>query len=77
MPDPSQWHRMTRYAFLGTEFIIIFGMLLLGGVMLDGRLNTSPLFTLIGTFAGFGLGLYRMISDLRRQERKDRQDRNQ
>lgn len=34
------------------------------GTKLDERLGTSPLFVLLGTFLGFGAGLYRMLRDL-------------
>jgi F0F1-type ATP synthase assembly protein I len=75
MDDPSQWQKMMRYASTGTEFIVTFGLLLLGGVLLDRHYHTEPLCTLIGMLAGFGLGLYRMIGDYRRQERRADKDR--
>jgi F0F1-type ATP synthase assembly protein I len=62
---------MSRYALIGTEFITIFGLLLFGGVLLDRKFGTQPAFTLIGLAAGFAMGLYKMVADLRRQERRD------
>jgi F0F1-type ATP synthase assembly protein I len=66
---------MTRYALIGTEFITIFGLLLLGGVMLDRKFGTQPVLTLVGLAGGFAMGLYKMVADLRRQERRDHDDR--
>ena len=75
MPEPSNWQRMGRYALIGTEFITIFGLLLFSGVLLDRKFQTQPALTLIGLAAGFALGLYKMVADLRRQERRDQEDR--
>lgn len=79
MNDPAQWQKMMRYASLGLEFIVTFGLFLAGGIYLDGRFSTKPLLTLIGLATGFGLGLFRMVVELRRQERRDRerQDRKE
>ena len=66
---------MTRYALIGTEFITIFGLFLFAGVMLDRKFQTQPVLTLIGLAAGFAMGLYKMVTDLRRQEKRDQDDR--
>jgi F0F1-type ATP synthase assembly protein I len=63
-----------QYASTGMELVVIFGLLLAGGLWLDYRLRTLPLFTLIGALAGFGLGLWRMIGDFRRAQREMRRD---
>jgi F0F1-type ATP synthase assembly protein I len=62
---------MSRYALIGTEFITIFGLFLFAGVMLDRKFGTQPVLTLVGLAAGFAMGLYKMVTDLRRQERRD------
>lgn len=77
MPESSQWPRMTRYALIGTEFITIFGLFLFAGVMLDRKFDTQPVLTLIGLAGGFAMGLYKMVTDLRRQERRDKDQDDQ
>lgn len=76
MNDLSQWQRMMRYASLGIEFIITFGLFLAGGIYLDSKIGAKPLLTLVGLAAGFGVGLYRMVVELRRQEKRDREQQD-
>jgi F0F1-type ATP synthase assembly protein I len=54
---PNLW----RYASAGMEFIITFGLLLGGGLMLDRWLKSLPAFTLVGALAGFAGGMMRLI----------------
>ena len=54
-----------RYASVGVEFILTFGLAMAGGLWLDGRLGTTPGFMLLGGAAGFALGLYRLIRQAR------------
>lgn len=56
-------------AGIGLEFAVAVGLLAGGGYLLDGWLGTKPWFTLVGTFLGFGLGLYRMFKELQRSNR--------
>ena len=82
MPEnDSSWQKMMKYLSAGTEFIVIFGLLLWGGLLLDRRLGTLPVFTLIGSIAGFVLGLYRLIKEARQAqkdfEKKDRPKDNE
>ena len=75
MPEQPQLQKAFRYAAIGAELVLFFGLLLAGGIWLDRKLQTQPAFSLVGAAAGFGLGLYKMIVDLRREERKSRNDR--
>ncbi len=75
MADQSQWQKAFRYASIGMELIVFFLLLMAGGMWLDGRLGTRPLFALVGAAAGFALGMYRMVVDLRKEERRSRKDR--
>lgn len=74
--DPKQWQRVMRYASIGMEFIVSFGLLMLAGLWLDRRIGTLPAFTLVGGALGFGLGLYRLISDVRRDERETKKQQD-
>ncbi|MCD4824383.1 MAG: AtpZ/AtpI family protein [Phycisphaerae bacterium] len=49
------------HATVGMEFIITVGLLTGGGIWLDSRYDTLPLWTLVGFVLGFAGGLYRLI----------------
>lgn len=55
---------------------ITFALTLTGAALLgfwaDRRLGTLPLFTIVGTFAGMGLGGFWLFARLRREEDADR-----
>ncbi len=42
-----------RYAGLGLSYALTIGLFAVGGWWLDGRLESSPLFLLIGVLIGF------------------------
>jgi hypothetical protein len=61
-------------AGLGITMGLSIALFALGGKWLDGRLGTTPLFVLLGTFLGFGGGFYSMYARLvvrRREEDPD------
>jgi F0F1-type ATP synthase assembly protein I len=60
-----------RFVTAGVEFFVVFGVLLGGGVLLDLRLGTMPIWTLIGLAAGFASGLYRLLRSIKQQGEKD------
>ncbi len=47
---------------LGTEFCVIMLIGTFAGYFIDKKLETSPLFILIGVAGGFALGLYVLIN---------------
>ncbi len=49
-----------KYASLGIEFASMILGLGLVGYYVDEKLNSSPLFTIIGIFFGFVSGIYRL-----------------
>ena len=53
---------------------MIIGVLMGGGYWLDTRLDTLPLWTLIGMAAGFAGALYRLIRQVRPMNRKETDD---
>ena len=67
---PKETYTLIRYATAGIEFILTFGLVLLGGLMLDRAAGSTPAFTLLGAAAGFAGGLYRLV----RRARQLRQD---
>lgn len=70
---PEQWPKMLKYASAGTEFVITFLGLLVGGIYLDRWAKTGVLFTLIGAAGGFALGMYRLVVQAMRAQ-KEMQD---
>ena len=66
---------IVRYSHLGIQFALVVLLGIWGGAQLDKRLSTN-LFTLIGTFAGAGIGFYFLYRETRRaasdDERHDR-----
>lgn len=68
----SQIGRYSGYGLTLGLSIALFAWL---GLKLDEKLGTEPLFVLLGTFAGFGGGFYRMYHELvvvpREQEEHD------
>jgi F0F1-type ATP synthase assembly protein I len=59
-PDPGGLQSYMRFSHLGLQFAMTIALLTGGGVWLDGKLGTMPLFTLIGLFLGFGAGFYHL-----------------
>jgi len=51
---------LLRYATVGMEFFLVFGMLFVGGWLIDWRLGTSPGFTVLGGITGFAVAYYRI-----------------
>jgi F0F1-type ATP synthase assembly protein I len=49
-----------QYSHLGIQFAVTIALLTGGGVWLDRKLGTTPLFILIGLFLGFGGGFYHL-----------------
>jgi hypothetical protein len=62
-----------EFTTIGVEFGVVLVGFALAGVWLDGRLGTSPILLILGTFAGAGGGVYSMYRRLMgRRERDDR-----
>lgn len=66
--------RIFRYMHLGIQFSASVLLFVFAGVWLDKRINTLPLFTLIGLFGGFAVGVYflwREAKELMHEDTKD------
>lgn len=59
-----------RYSHLGLQFALVVILGIWAGAWLDRKLSTN-LFTLIGTFAGAGIGFYFLYRETRRISRPD------
>ncbi len=70
--------QMGELAGFGLTMAIATALFAWLGSLLDGRLDTKPLFVLVGAFLGFGAGFYSMYSRLvlrvREQEGAQRSD---
>jgi hypothetical protein len=66
-----------RYSHLGIQFALVVILGIWAGAWLDRKLSTN-LFTLIGTFAGAGIGFYFLYRETRRisSDRSDDDDRS-
>lgn len=53
-----------RYAGHGMTIALSTAAFAWGGVWLDDRLGTEPVFVLVGVFVGFGAGFYSMYRDI-------------
>ena len=60
------------YVAHGTTFAVAVALWALGGVWLDRRLGTMPLFTLIGTVGGMLLAGFWLIQRVKAGERRKR-----
>lgn len=72
---PKLWADIDHGSIMGAELVV--GILVWGGIgfLLDRWLGTSPWLLLIGTFVGFGGGLYLIWVRSARMERADRDAR--
>lgn len=65
-------------AGLGLTLAASIALFAIGGNWLDGKLGTSPLFVLVGTFLGFAGGFYSLYAKLvlrpRREGREEDHD---
>ncbi|GJM43711.1 MAG: hypothetical protein DHS20C21_05530 [Gemmatimonadota bacterium] len=55
---------IVRYSHLGIQFALVVLLGIWAGTQLDKRLSTN-LFTLVGTFAGAGIGFYFLYRETR------------
>ena len=58
------WTEMGRYAHLGFQLALSIGLFLFGGWWLDGKVGTTPLFTIVGAMVGAAAGFYSIVHQL-------------
>jgi F0F1-type ATP synthase assembly protein I len=60
--DPKRVERgYFRFAEVGVQFAATVVVLILAGIWADGRFHTSPLFTIVGLFLGFGGATWNLV----------------
>ncbi len=59
-----------RFAAVGTQFGLTITLFVLGGYWLDQKTGQSPLFTVLGVFLGFGVGMASLISQVLGEPKK-------
>lgn len=76
--DDSSLQAVARYSGHGLTLAAAVGLFLLAGWWLDGRIGTTPLFTILGAFVGAAAGFYYLIQHLlllpRAREKERAQD---
>jgi len=55
----------------GITFAVAVALFVVGGIWLDHRLGTLPLFTILGTIVGIGLAGFWLWQQIKRQARQD------
>jgi F0F1-type ATP synthase assembly protein I len=70
--EQSTLPTLARYSGHGLTLALSMGLFLLAGWWLDGRVGTTPIFTITGALVGAAGGFYHMIYHLllRPRERK-------
>ena len=76
-----EYDRSRVGAYLGLGFTFAFSALFFAwlGSLLDGRLGTTPAFTLLGAFVGAGAGFYNLVRsamDLQKGEKSKANERD-
>jgi F0F1-type ATP synthase assembly protein I len=65
LKDKQFVNALFAYSTAGLQLAIILVLFVYGGYRLDLGYDTSPVFVLIGSFFGMGVGLYNMIRGLK------------
>lgn len=60
-----------RYSGMAFEMLFIIAIGVFGGVKLDERLQTMPLFAIICSLAGLAIAFYVVIKDILHQNKSD------
>jgi F0F1-type ATP synthase assembly protein I len=66
-----------QYSTIGIQLAATVTLFVIGGYNLDEYLNRSPIFTIVGAFAGMGIGFYHLIKQLTEIERREKDKKNQ
>jgi F0F1-type ATP synthase assembly protein I len=74
--EQSTLPTLARYSGHGLTLALSMGLFLLAGWWLDGRVGSTPLFTITGALVGAAGGFYHMIHHLllRPRERKGEEE---
>jgi ATP synthase protein I len=73
--QPSPLAGAGKYMGLGLQFGGSIVLFMFGGLWLDKRLGTSPLFLIIGVFGGAAAAFYSMYRKLMADQRRDEESK--
>lgn len=73
MPLRNHITGIATYTHLGLTFAVVVLLGFFGGYWLDGKVGTTPLFAIIGAFAGAAGGFINLIRTLNRLQREREQ----
>jgi F0F1-type ATP synthase assembly protein I len=73
---PSQNVDVARAMSLGLTWALSTALFLYLGMLVDGWLDTKPVFTLVGAFVGAAAGFYYLYSQLMAGVGKNKRDRD-
>lgn len=65
-----------QYSTIGIQLAATVTAGVVGGYNLDEYLGKSPVFVIIGAFAGMAIGFYHLIKQLQHIEQKEKRDAN-
>jgi ATP synthase protein I len=71
----TEQQKIARYMDLGLQFAVAIGLCVFGGWYLDSKLNTLPLFTIVGILLGASAGflnIYRTVYPVEKNKNKNK-----
>ncbi len=66
--EKNKTSAVLRYAGLGTQWLVLLGIAVWGGIKLDERLGFKALFVIIFPVAALGFSLWQLIRSLNKPE---------
>lgn len=64
IPKENKRNDIMKYASLGTQMIVLLGLGVWGGLKLDEKLNTAPLFLVLLPVLALFISLYQLYRQL-------------
>lgn len=62
--EPHDTNSAMKYAAVGTQMMVLLGLGVFGGIKLDEKLNTSPLFLVVLPVVALFVSLYQLYRQL-------------
>lgn len=62
--DTKKYGNAMKYAAVGTQMMVLLGLGVFGGMKLDEKLNTSPLFLVVFPVVALFVSLYQLYRQL-------------
>jgi F0F1-type ATP synthase assembly protein I len=63
-PRENKYGNAMKYAAVGTQMMVLIGLGVWGGLKLDEKINTSPLFLVLFPVIGLVVSLYQLYRQL-------------